>query len=45
MLNNILFVVAEEVSSEPSNMGTSIGIGAAVIVFLLIIVGLIYLKL
>lgn len=30
---------------EPSNMGTSIGISAGVVLFLLILLGLIYLKL
>jgi hypothetical protein len=31
--------------SEPQNLGMSIGIGAGVIFFLLIVVGLIYLRL
>lgn len=41
----IILLASEEIPMETFNMGTSIGIGAAVIVFLLIIVGLIYLKL
>lgn len=37
--------VAVEEPQEDSNLGTSIGIGAGVVVFLLVLLGIIYLKL
>jgi hypothetical protein len=40
-----LFVVGTGEPQETSNLGTSIGIGAGVVVFLLILLGIIYLKL
>jgi hypothetical protein len=44
-MNQLYFVVTTGEESEPQNLGLSIGIGAGVILFLLIVVGLIYLRL
>lgn len=40
-----IILVAIDEPQEDSNLGTSIGIGAGVVVFLLVLLGIIYLKL
>jgi len=48
-LSNNIFVICVAVAAnevaEPQGVGTSVGIGAGVIIFILIILGLVYLRL